>query len=594
MIRRILAFFLVLLLNINMIPCVYASESEQHKAAEPESKETVVESPAESNEAARGLKSEDIRDQLKLSDTKETAKTEFSANHDAETVETSSESTTEETTEASSEPTTEETTEASAEPTTEETTEASGEPATEETTEPTTAPSTEPDIEPTGEPTISEDPAFPTLLQIDTDHIYPGMDSTYEEGYNPSIQNGAVHIIVPLIPTGRLQNDQVYASADVGQGNVPFVIASYEKAVSLSKVATQDGTESKPLYFAEFRIPLRNDRKNGTYPVKLSISGYDMKANAVTLEHTVYVTITDEIIAPPVPTEPPKAPVVYSPPKPTAEPVVYISESIMEPNTAIAGEEFVLTLTLQNSVTTKDVKNMLVSVNLDNLQINLLEKSTVIPIERLKAGEKIQLPLHFSTDPNIKEGKHNLKFHFSYDSTNTLKLSSDANVIINVRQPAELSYDGASLPAKVFQGDTVGMSINLMNTGKSPLYNCRIDFRIDGLQSGGTVFVGEIPAGENKIGRGSLRVSKDILADVKGKILITYEDAFGKEFQKEAEVSTQIAPELIVEDKEKEEKAPNLWWVYILVGLALGGMAGFGIPWLIRDRKQRREDDLRL
>ena len=197
MIRRILAFFLVLLLNINVIPCVHASESERLQAAEAEYKETVVESPAESNESARDLKSENIRVRLSLSDTKETAKTEFSANHDAETVETSSEPTTEETTEASGEPTTE--------------------PTSEPTSEPTTAPSTEPDIEPTGEPTISEDPAFPTLLQIDTDHIYPGMDSTYEEGYNPSIQNGEVHIIVPLIPTGRLQNDQVYASADVGQ-----------------------------------------------------------------------------------------------------------------------------------------------------------------------------------------------------------------------------------------------------------------------------------------------------------------------------------------------------------------------------------------
>lgn len=490
------------------------------------------------------------------------------------------------------EPPIESTTEPTMEPATESTAAPSEEPATEPSMEPPTEPITEPTVSPETQPP-AEETTFPTVLQIDSKHIFPGMDSSYEQGYNPRIENDEAVMIVPLVSTGKIQNDEVFASVDVGQGNVPFVVASYEKVIPLTAVTTADGAETVELYLAEFRIPLKTSRQNGTYPVKLSFSGYAQDAQAVKLDYTVFVTVTDEEIVIPEPTVPPKAPAVYGPPKPTAEPIVYISESILEPGTAVAGEEFVLTLALKNSVTTKDVKNMLVTVDLDNLQINLLEKSTVIPVDTLKAGQEVKLPLHFSTDPNIKEGKHNLKFHFSYDSSQTLKLSSEGSVIVNVRQPAELSYDGASLPVKVFQGDTVAVSVNLMNTGKSPLYNCRIDFDMEGLQSGGTVFVGEIPAGENKVGRGNLRVSKEVLGDVKGEIIISYEDAFGKDFQKKVKAATLIAPK--PEEPEAEEKQqPSYWWAFILTGIAIGGLAGFGIPWLIRDRKQRKEDDLRL
>lgn len=468
------------------------------------------------------------------------------------------------------------------------------EPKPEPTTEPTTAPTSEPATEPTTQPpTEPEPPQFPTALQIDSRHLFEGMDSTYEEGYRPRIQNGEVRILVPLLPTGVLQNNEIYASVDVGQGSVPFVIANYEKVVPLSRVSTSDGSEIVELYLAEFRIPLKESRKNGTYPVKLKFSGYDVNAKEVKLEYMVFVTVTDEVVEIPEPVQSPKAPAVYGPPKPTAEPIVYISESLLEPGTAIAGEPFTLTLTLKNSVTTKDVKNMLVTVDLDNLQINLLEKSTVIPVDSLKAGQEIQLPLHFSTDPNIQEGKHTVKFHFTYDSSSTLKLSSEGSVIVDVRQPAELSYDGAVLPAKVFQDDTVGISLNLMNTGKSPLYNCRIDCNVEGLHSGGTIFVGEIPAGENKMGRGNLRVSKEILGDVKGTILISYEDAFGTDFRKEVEVTTLIDPKPQPPEEEKE-KNPSYWWAFGLAGIAVGALGSFGIPWLIRDRKQRKEDDLRL
>ena len=49
-----------------------------------------------------------------------------------------------------------------------------------------------------------------------------------------------------------------------------------------------------------------------------------------------------------------------------------------------------------------------------------------------------------------------------------------------------------------------------------------------------------------------------------------------------------------LEIKEEPEKNNSLWWVFVIIGLAVGGGIGFGVPWLINDKKQRKEDDLRL
>ncbi len=428
-------------------------------------------------------------------------------------------------------------------------------------------------------------------LEIDTQHRYGGMDKAYKDGYAPKIENGNVRIVIPLLSIGKMRDNRIKASLQLGDGTAsPIVVANYEKMVVLSRVVPEGETQEQELFLVEFMVPLSENRKNGVYPVTVKFSGYDLNSNAVDSEYTVYVTISD--VAPEViPTPPP--PVVSGP---SAEPVVYISKYVMEPETAVAGEEFTLTLTLRNSLTSKTISNLLVTVEPKDLRMTLLEDSNVIPIGRLKAGGETELVLHFRPEPNIPEEKHIINLNFAYNTGTGMGLSSSGNCIIDVRQPAKLSYDGAKLPVKVFQEDIVSVSMHLMNTGKSTLYNCMVEFEIESMNSGGSVFIGEIPAGESKPAQGNLRVSADALGEATGKIILRYEDAFGTEYEKTAEVSTKIEPkpEPVNTEQEKKQSGNKLWWLFLLLGLGVGSGAGFGIPWLIRDRKQRKEDDLRL
>lgn len=467
-------------------------------------------------------------------------------------------------------------------------------------TQPTQPPSTETEPIPTEtQPPSTESPTEPPTepeelqtsdaLEIDSQFIYPGMDMPYADGYVPRVEGGIVYLMLPLLANRQISGNRIQASLELGNSPA-FVAASYQKDFYLSEFLPENGSLSRELFLVEFPVELSPERSNGIYPVSIHISGYTASGEAVAFAHTLYVTITDGVSKEPVKTT---SPVISTP---TAEPVVYISQCTMEPNPILAGEPFTMTVRLKNPLKTKSVKNLLVTVEPGDMQINLLENSNVIPVDTIGPEEEAVLQLAMQADPSISPGKYTVQFSFSYNSSQTLNLSSKGSCVLDIRQPAELSYDGARLPATVYQGEVTVLAVNLMNTGKTALYNCRMETKIPGLDSGGITFVGQIDPGKSADGKINLLVSKEEIGQVKGKILLLYEDSFGTEYRQEAEVTTQIEEMILPTDPEekKEEKENSLWWLFGLLGIAAGASLGVGIPWYIQQRRQRKEDDLRL
>ena len=258
-------------------------------------------------------------------------------------------------------------------------------------------------------------------------------------------------------------------------------------------------------------------------------------------------------------------------------------------------EKAELKITFKNYSNTKAVYN--IKLSLEDSSGEIL--ATGMPTEYVKAvyaGGVYTWKIELTAINTASIGQHDLQVSAEYEDKNYNSYSSSDTVRVDVKQTAELKYSGAVLPSKVIQGDTQIVSVDLMNTGKSTLYNCTLDFEIEHLQSGGSVFVGNIEASQSSTGSANLRVESNALGKVTGKITITYEDDYGKEYKETVDVSTVIEEKVETvnaEETEKEKKNP-LWWLFILIGLIVGGAAGFGIPWYINDKRQRKEDDLRL
>ena len=473
--------------------------------------------------------------------------------------------------------------------------------ATEEQTDPAlatdaTAPTQSTDAtEPTQptNPTNPTEPAgsqIPTSLEIDTENIYDGMDKAYEDGYVPKIQNGMTYLVLPLLSNGEIHNNEIKVSLNLGSSaSSPFEIANYEKTFKLEKVKPKNSDEKVELFLVEFDVKLSSSRTNGVYPVTVNVAGFDDSGNPITCIYTIYVTITDGKSSEPVQTYPET---------PTAEPVVYISNSVVEPAKAMAGEEFTLTLTLKNSLTTKSVKNMLVKVDTGNLHINLREDTNIFQVDKIVAGGETTLTLRFSTDASIPAGKYTLNFNFNYDSSKTLNLSSTGTAIVEIQQPANMELVMPRFSQSVTVGETIPLSLQVMNMGRDKMYNVRCVVSGYGFAPANTGYIGTMDAGssattEIELYIIALNASKgnengSQYGDTVGTITLIYEDENGEECSQETQFETSVNRPIVeitqTEPEAEEEKAAGQWWIAVL---GLGGVI-LGIGFILIRKKAKK------
>lgn len=252
-----------------------------------------------------------------------------------------------------------------------------------------------------------------------------------------------------------------------------------------------------------------------------------------------------------------------------------------------------VTITLKNYSNTKYIKNIKLSVTEDSGDIKPVGTGNEY-VDIIYAGSTYTWEVELTASATAQIGEHAVTVSSEYEDKYYGAYSGSDVIRLNVKQTVGLDYSGVQLPVKVYPDDTTTMDIAILNTGKSNIRNCKIDFDIKGLESGGTTFVGEIPAGEQGSASANLRVGKD-LGETEGTVTITYEDEFGKSYTKKQKVSTTIVekPVELTTEEEEQSKYP-LWWAFLLGGIVLGGAIGCAIPIAVYNNKQRKEDEMRL
>lgn len=261
------------------------------------------------------------------------------------------------------------------------------------------------------------------------------------------------------------------------------------------------------------------------------------------------------------------------------------------------GEKAVLSVTFKNYSNTKAVYNVKLSLSDQSGEIIATGMPTKY-VRAIYAGSTYTWDIELTAVNTTSVGQHDLEIAAEYEDKYYASFSASDTVRIDVKQSVKLKYSGATLPKKVVQGSNETVSMELMNTGKSTVYNCMVDFDIENMSSGGSVYVGNIEPAQSSSCSANLLVDTKALGESKGKIIITYEDSYGKEYTKKINVSTVIEEKVEIvlnesEDKENE-KSNSLWWVFIIIGIIFGAGVGFAVMKIMNDKKQRKEDDLRL
>lgn len=295
--------------------------------------------------------------------------------------------------------------------------------------------------------------------------------------------------------------------------------------------------------------------------------------------------------------------------KPKQETVVETTQDMSCPRVMVIGYELdkenltpeetaKLKITFKNFSSTKAIKN--IKLTLDDpsgeIRVNGMA-SSYVPV--VYAGSTYTWTLDIIAAKTATVGLHDLQFTAEYEDVNFSSYSASDTIRINVKQTVGLTYDGIMLPSVCVQGETVTISSNFMNSGKSLIRNLTINCDIKGLESGGSTFVGEVPVGESTVAGTNLRTSSDMTGTTEGTVTITYENELGEKFKETVKVSTVIKEksEVSTPDEEEEEetaKKGGVKWIFLAVGAVLGGGLGYGIPTAIRNKKQRDEDEKRL
>jgi hypothetical protein len=279
-----------------------------------------------------------------------------------------------------------------------------------------------------------------------------------------------------------------------------------------------------------------------------------------------------------------------------SQPRLMVTSYEVENGSITPNESSTVKVVFKNQSPTKAVKNIKLSLSEDSGDIKPEGMGTQY-VSAIYAGSTYTWEVKLTASNTAQIGEHAVTVSTEYEDKDYNSYSSSDTLRINVKQSVSLDYDGATLPAKVVQDETITVDINLMNTGKTDLSNCKIEYNIDGLESGGVTFIGSINAGENKTGSANLRVNSENLGEVKGTITISYDDAYGKTYEENVDVSTNVIEKVVTttenQEEEKTSKYP-LWWVFLITGVVVGGVVGCVIPISINARKQRKEDEMRL
>lgn len=411
------------------------------------------------------------------------------------------------------------------------------------------------------EPTPTPPPVAGQLT-IDSHTLYPGMALTYAEGYVPTILNGRVYIVLPLL--GQTYDGRVTVTANLGETqDSPFIYGNY------SQTAAGYGK-----YVFGLEIPLLAERYNGTYPVELRADYLDVTGKQASQTFPVYVTITDGK-TPPDPNEVPRQEV--------EKPELFISACTVEPQTVGGEEEFSVAVTIENLGAIR-ARSVRLSYGSEAAGIVPAETNNALHLENIASEDSAEVTFRMKTTKDVLAGQQPFYITLDYVDLYGGVYTNTRTFLIQVTQPAVMGYDPVSLPKEIAAGETVSLPANVFNLGKSTLRNVTVTLTGAGLFPTSSVFLGDIPPGE--AGYGEMKVFIGMLSMTEGytesygpttgTYTVAYQDDQGVDHAEETQVSTEIQQPVIEGEKTEAEKqaeaeakrAASQWWISVLVAFA--------------------------
>ena len=493
-------------------------------------------------------------------------------------------------------------------------------------------------------------------IEIDEGNIYTGMDKTYKDGYRPKVENDAAHIVVPLVYADTVKNNILKVSLNPGNSkDTPFVSDTFEKEFSLTQEKINGSEQTADCYLAVFDLKLKSDRKNGEYPVILTVQAENIDGSPIHKEFTVKVAIRDE--KPPATepatkepsteetstepstkdpskdpskeeptTEPSKEEPATEPPTkdsgedltgavdvtgpsgggsggassgggggseaPTFAPKMIVQSCTSSKEDIQAGDEVTLDITLRNTSSSESVRNMTVTIGDEGEFLNLLSPTDTIYVDSVPAGQTCVVSYKYKILASAAPGAYGLTVSMDYADSKAASQSASGKIKMMVAQAVKMEFDAPVLDGEVQVGDVVNVQMQAMNLGRGTVYNVRAVIEADGLVPEGTLFIGNIEAGKTAFGSTKVNISGLSGANLYGRTEGTVTCYYEDENGKEYEKKMDISTTIKTPFSNKEEmKTDDTGQWWTVMAVIAGILAVFVVTVILKSIKRNRKDE---
>ena len=259
------------------------------------------------------------------------------------------------------------------------------------------------------------------------------------------------------------------------------------------------------------------------------------------------------------------------------------------------GENGVLTATLTNPDPLIPYESITLRIT-DNSGDILPQAADTVYIPALAPGASYSLSFPVTVLPKASVSPHILKFEMNWIARKQTVTRTESYTL-PVRQEIRLEQGGLKMASSVIAGDSVTLSLPLMNMGKADIVNVLATVSLPGITERQAVLVGTIAPGETRQAQITLTTGKDISGDFQGTLTVEGEDNDGNPVSFSMPISLTVEkpvsqPAATDETTLKDEKTPLL--VYGLAGGCGLFFAAFLLQGILLRRKIRRLEEEKL
>ncbi len=412
-------------------------------------------------------------------------------------------------------------------------------------------------------------------------------------------------VVLSLINLGKTDITDVVVTPTVSNDRTkwPFDINQAYDAQSIQIIQASENTidaYGKRMDIGWY-FNVRSDVLTGCYPLTFHATYYQ-NGDLVETDITTYINIKGAN---------PNKTLIEDPDKQTSNPRIIVTGYRTDPEVVYAGSVFKLSVSVKNTSKQTSVENVLF-----NLEATVEGKdadasyaaflptsgSSSVYTERIAPGQTYDMSIEMEAKSDLAQKPYVLTVTMKYDTEDQINLSDTAKVSVPIKQEAKLDTGSAEvLPESIAVGEQSNVMFSVFNTGKTTLYNVKVTYESETVESGVTYLGNISPGATQNVDSMLTGIAPDTGQGIV-KAVVTYEDEAGNEsrFEKDLNLSVyeMVFEEPIMDEMPVEPEVPEK------KGLPIGGMIGIAAAAIVviaaaviivRKRKaKKRQEDLDL